>query len=115
MRAGVKLKVNGIGMGVFAVCSSGLAVSQMCKDSYATEEETPATPRPPMWTVLYVTAVMMSSEAEYGVKQSSLGNTQTLNSPGGFLLYCVSHWPRPLWIVTHQISINGRAVVSLLL
>lgn len=44
MQAGVKLKVNGIGMGVFAVCSSGLAVSLMCKDNYATEEGTPPPP-----------------------------------------------------------------------
>lgn len=74
MWAGVKLKVNGIGMGVFAVCSSGLAVSLMCKDNYATQKETPHTSTF-TWTVLYVTAVMMSSEAEYGVKQLSLGNT----------------------------------------
>lgn len=112
MRAGVKLKVNGTGVGVFAVCSSGLAVSLMCKDNCATEGETPAPPTF-TWTVLYVTAVMMSSKAEYGVKQSSLGNAQTLNVPGGFLLCCVSHWPRPLWIVSHQISINGRVIVSL--
>lgn len=39
MRAGVKLKVNGIEMGVFAV-------SLMCKDNYATEEETPPPPTP---------------------------------------------------------------------
>lgn len=74
MWAGVKLKVNGIRMGVFAVCSSGLAVRLMCKDNYTTEEETPAPPTL-TWTVLCVTAVMMSSEAECGVKQSSLGNT----------------------------------------